>query len=143
MNRRRPFQIPVACGILALVAACLDQNESDHNHPRYSHDYALTPSHPSAAIAIERGAALRIILPGPPAGSDYAWEIVSNNTHQLEQRTALIVTQAPTGQTTSVGFYSLKLGKSIVRFVLVRPSDRDAIPKGHFEVTVVSKDPDD
>ena len=145
MNLRNPsFRVLAACGILGLLAACQNNSESDHLHPKYFHEVALVPQHAVTSVAIERGAGLRLVLPGPPAGTDYVWEIVSNNIRVLEETVGL--RSAPASnvpgsvRTTSVTFYSLKPGKSIVRFVLVRASVRDAVPVQHYQITVIVKE---
>jgi hypothetical protein len=91
-----------------------------------------------AAPAVEIGlvSAVHIVLPGPDAGSGLVWEITSNNTAVLEQQGPLATETGPGGVTTSTSFYSLRPGKSILKFDLVRPSDMDAIPAAKCEVTV-------
>ena len=145
MSRRRPFPLCAACAILALAAGCLEGIQAGHLHPKIFHDVSLDPAHPNIAIALELGAALRLALPAPAAGSNYVWEIVSNNTKVLEQTTGLRAGQAANGAgsaPTTVSFYSLKPGKSIVRFALVRPGEPDAVPAGHFEIVVLVSEPD-
>jgi hypothetical protein len=145
MIRRRPFQILTACGMLALATGCSNSVEAGHLHPKISHDVRLEPGHSEIAISLELGAALRLILPAPAAGTDDVWEIVSNNTRVLEQTTGLHAAPAngpASARTTTVAFYALLPGKSIVRFALVRQGEGDAVPAGHFEVVVVVREPD-
>jgi len=88
--------------------------------------------------------AIKVELPGPDADSKYVWEIVSNNNKVLEQMGPLQTTpgsfSAGSGPATSVSFYALKPGKSVLRFFLVRPGDNDAVPAQQCQVIVRVKD---
>jgi predicted secreted protein len=77
--------------------------------------------------------------PGPPGSAGYAWEIASNNDKVLEQMGQL--KPVPTADTSmapaaTVSFYVLKPGKSVLRFVLVRPGESEAVPEATCAVTV-------
>jgi len=98
---------------------------------RTTQTVTLVPDHPVAPIDIEVVTDLKVVLPGPDAGSDLIWEIVSNNTKVLAQTTPLkLVAPVPVGKkpTMAVTFYSLKPGKSTLRFVLVHPNEAEAVP---------------
>jgi hypothetical protein len=95
-------------------------------------------SAPDVEMGIE--SAVRIVLPGPEPGSGLAWEIAENNASVLEQmgRPAAV----PGGQpaTSTVSFYSLKPGRSVLRFVLIRPGQREAEPAAMCGVVVHVRD---
>jgi hypothetical protein len=99
-------------------------------------DVELSPDHPTPPVEIGLVSAVHVVLPGPDPGSGLVWEIASNNTAVLEQMAPLAAAPGPAGPTTSASFYSLRPGKSILRFFLVRPSEAEAIPAAKCEVTV-------
>jgi predicted secreted protein len=84
--------------------------------------------------------AVRVVLPGPEAGAGTAWEVVSNNTRVLEQTgplKAIPSSGAPgSAATTIASFYSLKPGRSVLRFVLVRPNEAESVPLAECNLTV-------
>jgi len=83
---------------------------------------------------------VRIVLPGPEPGSGMAWEIAENNARVLEQmgRPAAVPGARPAASTVS--FYSLKPGRSVIRFVLIRPGQREAEPAAMCGVVVHVRD---
>jgi hypothetical protein len=114
------------------VAGCED---APARHARVTQDCVLVPGMEAPDVAIGIESAVRVILPGPKQGSGLVWEIASNNSRVLEQTGALKAGPGP-GPTTSATFYSLKPGKSVLRFVLVRPDVSEAVPAAMCEVTV-------
>jgi hypothetical protein len=133
---KNPFSILVcaaAAAALALVAGC---DSTPARQPKHTTTVKLSPVLATPAVEIGLVSAVHIVLPGPDAGSGLVWEITSNNTAILEQEGPLATATGPEGITTSVSFYSLRPGKSVLKFFLVRPSDADAIPAAKCEVTV-------
>jgi hypothetical protein len=122
---------------LALAAGCA---EAPERRPRNTQTVRLSAE--LAAPAVEMGlvSEIRVVLPGPQAGSDYIWEIASNDNTVLEQEGPLAVVPASgapgSPATTVVSFYSLKPGRSVLRFFLVRPSEAEATPAAQCRVTV-------
>lgn len=121
--------------MLALAVGC---ESAPGRHPKVTKDCPLAPGRPAPEVDLGLESAVHIILPGPDAGAGYVWEIASNNNKVLEQMGRLIVAPgaAGAGPTTSVSFYTLKPGKSVLRFALVQPGQQEAVPAGLCEVTV-------
>lgn len=99
----------------------------------------LSPEHASTPVDIEVVTDITVEIPAPPAGSDLIWEIVSNNTKVLDQTTPLkpkapaVAGESPAW---SVTFYSLRPGKSVLRFVLVHPNEAEATPVAKCALSV-------
>jgi hypothetical protein len=123
----------VAIAALALIVGC---DSTPPRQPRHTTTVVLSPVLATPAVEIGLVSAVHIVLPGPEAGSGLAWEITSNNTTVLEQEGPLLSITGPEGVTTSTSFYSLRPGKSILQFFLVKPSDMDAIPAAKCSVVV-------
>jgi hypothetical protein len=117
---------------LALAAGC---DTTEARHPKTTQVVALSTDKPAPDVDLGLVSAVQVVLPGPDAGSGLAWEIASNNTLVLDQMGPLKAT-AGAPATTTVSFYALKPGKSVLRFFLVHPSDQDAVPSAKCEVTV-------
>lgn len=131
-----PPALALAAGFLAmvLVAAC---ESAPARRPNTTQTIVLTPKDPSPVVEMEIASAIHVVLPGPDAGSGFAWEIASNNSKILEQMGPLKAAPAPGGgATTEVSFYSLRPGKSVLRFFLVRPEEQVAVPAGSYEMIV-------
>lgn len=98
----------------------------------------LSPDQATPPVEIGLVSAVKVVLPGPDPASGLVWEITSNNTTVLEQMAPLATDPGSVGAgpTTSASFYSLRPGKSILRFFLLRPSETEAIPAAKCEVTV-------
>jgi len=110
---------------------------------RSTQTITMTPDHPNPPIDIEVVTNLKIVLPGPDSGSGLVWEIVSNNTKVLDQTTplkAVVPVAAGDKPTTSVTFYSLRPGKSVLRFVLVHLNEAEAIPVAKCALSVLVND---
>jgi hypothetical protein len=118
---------------LALAAGC---DSTPPRQPKHTTTVKLLPDLAAPEVEIGLVSAVRVVLPGPETGSGLVWEITSNNTTVLEQEGPLATVTGPEGVTTSTSFYSLRPGKSILKFFLVKPSDTDAIPAARCEVTV-------
>jgi hypothetical protein len=120
---------------LAFAAGC---DSTPARQPRHTLTVVLSPGTVTPPVEIGLVSAVKVVLPGPDASSGLVWEIASNNTTVLEQMAPLATDpgSAGAGPTTSASFYSLRPGKSILRFFLVRPSETEAIPAGKCEVTV-------
>jgi hypothetical protein len=133
---RNPFPTiarMAATAALALIVGC---ESAPPRQPRHTTTVVLSPVLATPALEIGLVSAVHIVLPGPEAGSGLAWEITSNNTTVLEQEGPLLTITGPEGVTTSTSFYSLRPGKSILEFFLVKPADTDAIPAAKCSVVV-------
>lgn len=121
--------------MLALAAGC---ESAPKRQPKATAECALSPGRPAPEVDLGLESAVHVVLPGPDAGSGFVWEIASNNGKVLEQMGPLVAAQGRGGEgpATSVSFYSLKPGKSVLRFVLVQPGQQEAVPAGMCEVTV-------
>jgi hypothetical protein len=121
---------------VAAVAAVAGCDSTPARQPKHTVTVELSPDHAAPAVELGLVSAVHIVLPGPQPGSGLIWEITSNNTAVLEQMTPLVTDTSGAVVTTSTSFYSLRPGKSILKFFLLRPSDLDAIPAAKCEVTV-------
>jgi len=127
---------PALALALLLAAGC---DTARTYKPRSLQTVTVSPDRPGPAVEMEVVTGLRVILPRPAPGADLIWEIVSNNTKVLPQTSSLRDDpDGPIGTkgTESVSFYAAHPGRSVVRFVLVRPGDLDAIPTAKCTVTV-------
>jgi predicted secreted protein len=120
---------------VALAAGC---DSTPARQPRHTQTVVLSPDQATPPVEIGLVSAVKVVLPGPDPASGLVWEITSNNTAVLEQMAPLAVEpgSAGAGPTTSASFYSLRPGKSILRFFLLRPSETEAIPAAKCEVIV-------
>jgi hypothetical protein len=130
------FACAAALFALALSVGC---ETAPERHPKVTKLVVFAPNETAPDVPLGLVSAVKVVLPGPDAGSDYIWEIGSNNNKILEQMGVLKTMPAvppATEPTTTVSFYSLKPGKSVLRFFLVRPSEQQAVPQAKCEVTV-------
>jgi|HubBroStandDraft_1064217.scaffolds.fasta_scaffold136223_2 hypothetical protein len=124
----------------ALMVLSYGCDSAPVHQPRTTQTVVLSADH--AAPDVEAGvvSAVAIVLPpGPPGSAGYAWEIASNNDKVLEQMGPLKPApgaDAAVSQGATVSFYVLKPGKSVLRFVLVRPGEAEAVPAATCAVTV-------
>jgi len=129
-----------ACAsVLLALSLSVGCETAPERHPKTTKLVVFAPNETAPDVPLGLVSAVKVVLPGPDAGSDYAWEIGSNNNKVLEQMGLLKTTPAvppATQPTTSVSFYSLNPGKSVLRFFLVRPSEQEAVPRATCEVTV-------
>jgi hypothetical protein len=122
---------------MVAVSGC---ETAPQRHPRGTQKVVLLPDRISPEVAIEVITAVELVLPPGPRGSaGYVWEITSNNVRVLEQMGPM--KPASTGDALqapmeSISFYALKPGRSVLRFVLVRPNEIEATPLEKCEVTV-------
>jgi predicted secreted protein len=111
--------------------------------PKSTSTLVLTPAERGPTTSIDLVTAVKLVLPGPDPASGYAWVLVGNNVivlGQMDQLTYKPDPSSPAGGTTSIRFYAAKPGRSIVRFVLVRPDDKEAVPVERYSVLVIVKD---
>jgi hypothetical protein len=118
---------------LVLAAGC---ESTPARQPRHTLTVELSPGTVTPPVEIGLVSAVKVVLPGPDPASGLVWEIASNNTTVLEQMAPLATDTGAAGATTSASFYTLRPGKSILRFFLLRPSETEAIPAAKCEVTV-------
>jgi hypothetical protein len=121
--------------LLVLAAGC----ESAIRQPRSTQTVVLAPDKPMPVVDADVVTNVKIVLPGPDPASGLIWEIVSNNVRVLDQTTGMkpVVDAAPgAAPRTSVLFYAKKPGRSLLRFVLVRPNEAEAIPAAKCSVLV-------
>jgi len=123
-----------AAAIIALAGAGCDSTPA--RQPRHTLTVELPTDREAPPVEMGLVSAVTVVLPGPDPASGLAWEIASNNTTVLEQMAPLTTAAGPAGPTTSASFYSLRPGKSVLRFFLVRPAETEAIPAAKCEVTV-------
>jgi predicted secreted protein len=123
--------------MMVAVSGC---ETAPQRHPRGTQTVALSYDHanPEAPIAVITAVDL-VLPPGPPGSAGYVWEITSNNIRVLEQMGPMkpaSTADAHRAPMTSITFYALKPGRSVLRFVLVRPNEVEATPLAKCEVTV-------
>jgi hypothetical protein len=122
---------------LVLAAGC---SVAPARHPRETREVVLSPGRREPELRIGVVSAVRIVLPGPDPGSGLAWEIGSNNTRVLEQEGPMRAAAVSGAPATAVSFYALKPGRSVLRFYLVHPSERDATPAQACQLAVQVSD---
>jgi hypothetical protein len=122
---------------MVAVSGC---ETAPQRHPRGTQTVALSSDHVSPEVAIEVITAVELMLPpGPPGSAGCVWEITSNNVRVLEQMGPM--KPEPTADPlrapmTSISFYALKQGRSVLRFALIRPNESESTPLAKCEVTV-------
>jgi hypothetical protein len=119
--------------LAALLASGCDTPQG--HHPRTTTEVDLVPDRPAPDVTLGLVSAVKVVLPGPEAGSGLIWEIISNNNRVLDQMGPMRTEPGPRPVTT-VSFYALKPGKSVLRFFLVHPMEQEAVPVARCEVTV-------
>jgi hypothetical protein len=130
-----------ALALLAIAPGC---DSAPVRNPRSTQTLVLSPDHAAPDVKMELVTALKVVLPGPEAGSDYTWVIGSNNTKVLNQTTRMTKVPASPAQgsaaSTTVSFYAANAGRSELRFFLVRANSADAVPVASCAVTVRVED---
>jgi len=122
--------------VLAALVLSFGCDSAPQRSPKTTQKVILSADHAATDVEMEIVSAIRVVLPpGPPAGAGDAWVIASNNARVLEQMGPLKPDADVPGFTT-VSFYALKPGRSVLRFVLVRPGEAEAVPAAACEVTV-------
>jgi predicted secreted protein len=125
---------------LVLMAFSSGCDSAQERHPRTTQTVTLSADSASPDVAAGVVSAIEVVLPAGPRGSaGYAWEIASNNAAVLEQMGPLKPGPSADGSVspaTTVSFYVLKPGKSVLRFALVRPGEAEATPAATCSVTV-------
>lgn len=124
-----------ALSLLVLAAGC----ESAVRLPRSTQTVVLAPDKPMPVVDADVVTNVKVVLPGPDPASGLIWEIVSNNVRVLDQTTGMkpVADAAPgSAPQTSMLFYAKKPGKSLLRFVLVRPNEAEAVPVSKCAVLV-------
>jgi hypothetical protein len=131
---------PFRAAALALMIVACGCDSTTERHPRSTQTVVLLADQPNPDVSVGIVSAVEIDLPAGPKGSaGLAWEIASNNATILDQMGPIKVGASADPQAsppTTVTFYVLKTGKSVLRFVLVRPGDADAEPAAKCEVVV-------
>jgi len=130
------------CSFLLLAAGmaaggCASDQAERHAHATQRLDFSL--ANPRITYELGLNCELRVTLPPPPPDSGCVWEIVGNNALVLEQQGPLRAGEAVGGGGAGpsvVVFYSLKLGRSVLRFVLVHPKEDEALALARCEATV-------
>jgi hypothetical protein len=127
--------VALAAAMIALAAGC---DSTPARQPRHTVTVVLSPDQPTPPVEIGLVSAVHVVLPGPDPASGLEWEITSNNTAVLEQMAPLArdAASAGAGPTTSASFYSLRPGKSILRFSLLHPGVAEAVPAAQCGVVV-------
>jgi hypothetical protein len=125
-----------ALSILALALLFGCDSVPEGRHPKSTQECVFVVGQPAPDVSIEVENAVHVVLPGPDPASGMVWEMASNNNKVLEQMGPFVAQSGGGASTTSVSFYSLKLGKSILRFVLVHPNQPETVPAAMCELTV-------
>jgi hypothetical protein len=137
----RTFLPPLILGAVAAASVILSGCDSAAaRHPKRTQKVVLSAEHPNPDVAMEVIDAVEVVLPPGPAGTvGYAWEITSNNARVLEQMGALKpgpLGDAPGAPATTLSFFALKPGRSVLQFALVRPGEAEETPASKCAVTV-------
>jgi hypothetical protein len=122
---------------MAAVSGCEAVPE---RHPKAVQRVVLSADRATPDLTVGVVNALEVTLPpGPPGSGGFAWEISSNNVKVLEQMGPMRPVASGDGRApaTSVSFYALKPGRSLLRFVLIRPNVAEATPAAACQLTVV------
>jgi hypothetical protein len=130
----------LACAAVALFQGCED---APVRVARTTDTLVLSPDKPTPDTEIEVATNLHVVLPGPEMGSGLVWEIVSNNIRVLDQTTALkpdVTAAVDSKPTSSITFYAIKPGKSVLRFVLVPPGEKEATPAAKCAAVIRATD---
>ncbi len=140
MKLRAPLLL-CSVAALALVAAC---DSAPARSPRTTQTVVLSPDRGETSVTMQLVSAIRVVLPGPEAGTGLSWEIASNNTMVLDQISPMKAVPA-TGAagpsaTTTVSFYALKPGRSVIRFFLVHPNAAETVPTASCTLKVLVED---
>jgi hypothetical protein len=134
------------CAALGAALLCAGCDSAPSREPKTTRTFVLSVEHPTPDVEMGLVSAIRVVLPGPDAGSPLRWEIVANNNKVLEQMGALKPVSGAgepgTGASTEARFYSLKPGKSVLEFVLVNPAATEAAVAAKCELTVRVADAD-
>lgn len=124
-----------------LLAGC---ESAPARNPRTTRTVVLSPARPSPDIETGLVSAIRVVLPGPEPGSGLSWEIASNNNKVLDQMGPITVGPLPEAgdgkPMSTVSFYVLRPGRSLLRFYLLDPKLGEAVPAATCEVTVRAVD---
>ncbi len=132
--------IPARTAALALMIFAFGCDSAPVHHPRSTQAVALSADHANPDVTVGIVSSVDVQLPpGPQGSAGYVWEIASNNATVLDQMGPMkpaAATDPRSSPPTTVTFYVLKTGKSVLRFVLVRPGDADAVPAAKCEVVV-------
>ena len=137
MTSFRPL-FALAAGAGLFFAGC--QTTRPLPPPRSIVTVVLDPKNRSVLTTVPPGNGLTVLLPEPSAGAGYAWEIVANNVRVLVQTSAIKPLVKPTPERAfTVTFQAVHPGRSIVRFVAVKPGESVSEPDDLFEIAVGSK----
>jgi hypothetical protein len=124
----------IRAAVVAVAVLSYGCDTQPNRVPRSTQAIVLTANHVMADVPIGVVTAIVVVLPlGPEGSSGDVWEIASNNNKVLEQTSGL---RAGAAGTTTVSFYALRPGRSVLRFVLVHPGEAEAVPAAMCEVTV-------
>ena len=125
---------------LALMFLSYGCDSAPVRQPRTTQRVILLANQTAPDVEAGVVSAIEIVLsPGPPGSAGYVWEIASNNDKVLEEMGRLKpmpTADASMAPGATVSFYVLKTGKSVLRFVLVRPGESEAVPAATCSVTV-------
>ncbi len=120
-----------------LLAGC---ESAPARNPRTTRTVVLSPARPSPEVEMGLVSAIRVVLPGPEPGSALSWEIAANNARVLEQLGPIVVAPLPEAgdgkPVSTVSFYVLKPGRSLLRFYLLDPKLGETVPAATCALTV-------
>ena len=140
MVLKRRIILRIAWLAALLPAACF--SDGDHRHPKSTASIVMA-GHTQHNVLMSRATGVSFLLPAVPPGSGLSWVLLGNNVKVLEQ-TSGVVPRSDGSPGFQCSFYSLKPGRSLVRFGLIDPAADVAVPEGRFEASVTVKpDPED
>ena len=132
--------LPLFCGALLLLGLVAGCDTPPAHVPKTTRTFVLSSEQASPDVEMQLVSAIRVVLPGPEAGSELNWVIISNNNKVLDQM-GPIKPVAPSqalgaGPASEVSFYALKPGKSVLRFYLINSKLAEAVPAAKCQLTV-------
>jgi hypothetical protein len=132
--------LPFLAACILLSASCV--GNPDHSHPKHVETVQMKMNQILPDVEVEVVTGIHVILPGPAEGSGLVWEIAADNSRVLEQTSGLKIVPGANGRgpTTEVTFYTLKPGRSRIRFFLVKPNQAETAPIGACETTISVSD---
>jgi hypothetical protein len=124
---------------LAALLAASGCRTATVRHPKHTERIDLAADRAAPDVEMVVVDAVEVGLPpGPDGSAGFVWEIASNNAQILEQMGPLKAAPAAGSGAppATVSFFALKPGRSILRFVLVRPGEAETTPAAKCQVMV-------
>jgi hypothetical protein len=125
---------PVLCALGVAALLCAGCDTAPVRQPKTTQKVVLAADRPSPDVPMDVMTAIQVVLPDTDAHPGYVWEIAANNNRILEEMGPLRA--GPGAGPSTMSFYALKPGWSVLRFFLVRPGEAEATPAAKCQVTV-------